>query len=95
MWLAAAGMTLGESHVAIIRTLITCAVALALAYSGSRWRRIELRWIAYGVLALVTVKLLVEDLHHGHPGSIAVSISLYAVALIAIPRMARMGWRRT
>ena len=95
MWLAAAGMTPGESHVAIIRTLITCAVALALAYSGARWRRIELLWIAYGVLALVTVKLLVEDLHHGHPGSIAVSISLYAVALIAIPRMARMGWRRT
>jgi hypothetical protein len=95
VWLAAAGMTLGESHVAIIRTLITCAVALALAYGGSRWQRIELIWIAYGVLALVTVKLLVEDLHHGHPGSTAVSISLYAVALIAVPRVARMGQRQT
>jgi hypothetical protein len=95
MWLAAAGMTLGESHVAIIRTLITCAVALALAYSGSRWQRIELLWVAYGVLALVTVKLLFEDLHHGHPGSIAASISLYAVALIAVPRVARIGRRRT
>lgn len=93
VWLAAAGMTVGESHVAIIRTLITCAVALAMAYSGSRWQRVELIWIAYGVLALVTVKLLFEDLHHGHPGSIAVSISLYAVALIAVPRMARMGRR--
>ncbi|HEV2689338.1 MAG TPA: hypothetical protein VGV35_12315, partial [Bryobacteraceae bacterium] len=95
VWLVAAGMTLGESHVAIIRTLITCAVALALAYSGSRWRRIELIWIAYGVLALVTVKLLFEDLYQGHAGSVAVSISLYAVALIAVPRMARMGRRRT
>ena len=94
VWLAATGTSPGKSHVAVIRTLTTCAVALALAYSGSRWRRIELVWIAYGVLALVTVKLLFEDLHHGHPGSIAVSISLYAVALIAVPRMARMG-RRT
>ena len=95
VWLAAVGMTVGESHVAIIRTLITCAVALALAYGGSRWQRVELVWIAYGVLALVTVKLLFEDLHHGHPGSIAVSISLYAFALIAVPRMARMGRRPT
>ena len=95
VWMAAAGMTVGESHVAIIRTLITCAVALALAYSATRWQRVELIWIAYGVLALVTVKLLFEDLHHGHPGSIAVSISLYAFALIAVPRMARMGRRPT
>ena len=95
MWLAATGMTLGDSHVAVIRTLITCALALALAFSGSRWQRIELVWIAYGALALVTAKLLFEDLHHGHPGSIAISIFLYAVALIVVPRMARLGRRLT
>jgi hypothetical protein len=94
VWLAAIGMTLGASHVAVIRTLITCAVALALAFSGSRWQRTELVWIAYGTLALVTAKLLFEDLQHGHPGSTAVSIFLYAVALILVPRMARVG-RRT
>jgi len=52
---------------AVIRTLITCVVALALAFSGSRWQRTELIWIAYGTLALVTAKLLFEDLQHGHP----------------------------
>src|ERR1035437_3112664 len=94
VWLAAVGMTPGASQVAVIRTLITCAVALALAFSGSRWQRSELVWIAYGTLALVTAKLLFEDLQHGHPGSTAVSIFLYAVALILVPRMARVG-RRT
>jgi len=94
VWLAAIGMTPGASQVAVIRTLITCAVALALAFSGSRWQRTELVWIAYGTLALVTAKLLFEDLQHGHPGSTAVSIFLYAVALILVPRMARVG-RRT
>jgi len=93
VWLAAIGMTPGASQVAVIRTLITCAVALALAFSGSRWQRTELVWIAYGTLALVTAKLLFEDLQHGHPGSTAVSIFLYAVALILVPRMARVGRR--
>ena len=93
VWLAELGMTPGASHVAVIRTLITCGVALALAFSGSRWQRAELVWIAYGTLALVTAKLLFEDLQHGHPGSTAVSIFLYAVALILVPRMARVGRR--
>jgi hypothetical protein len=93
VWLAAVGMTPGASQVAVIRTLITCAVALALAFGGTRWQRTELVWIAYGILALVTAKLLFEDLQHGHPGSTAVSIFLYAVALILVPRMARVGRR--
>ncbi|MFZ1919375.1 MAG: hypothetical protein WAU58_17520 [Terriglobales bacterium] len=91
VWLAAIGMTPGASHVAVIRTLITCALALALALSGSRWRRIELVWTAYGTLAFVTAKLLFEDLPHGHSASIAISIFLYAIALIIVPRLARTG----
>jgi hypothetical protein len=93
VWLAAIGITTGASQVAVIRTLITCLAALALAFIGSRWQRSELIWIAYGTLALVTAKLLFEDLQHGHPGSTAVSIFLYAVALILVPRMARVGRR--
>jgi hypothetical protein len=93
VWLTEAGISPAIHHVAVIRTLIACALALALAFSGSRWQRIELVWIAYGALALVTVKLLFQDLRQGHPGSIAVSIFLYAVALILVPRMARAGRR--
>jgi hypothetical protein len=94
VWLAAVVITPGVSHIAVIRTLITCALALTLAFAGSRWHHVELVWTAYGTLALVTAKLLFEDLPHGHSGSIAVSISLYAVALIIVPRMARMGAQR-
>jgi hypothetical protein len=91
VWLAALGMTLGPSQVAVIRTLVTCVFALALAFNGARWQRIELVWTAYGVLAFVSAKLLFEDLPHGHSGSIAISIFLYAVALIIVPRVARPG----
>jgi hypothetical protein len=94
VWLAAVGMTPGASYVAVIRTLITCALALALAFGGSRWQHIELVWTAYGTLAFVTAKLLFEDLPHGHSGSIAISIFLYAVALIIVPRMVRLGAQR-
>jgi hypothetical protein len=93
VWLAAFGMTAGASQVAVIRTLIICMVALALAFSSSRWQRSELVWIAYGILALVAAKLLFEDLQHGNSGCTAVSIFLYAVALIFVPRLARVGRR--
>ncbi len=95
VWLVALGMTAGASHVAVIRTLIICMVALALAFSSSRWERRELVWIAYGILALVAAKLLSEDLQHGNPGFTAISLFLYAVALIFVPRLARIGRRTT
>jgi predicted tellurium resistance membrane protein TerC len=68
-------------------------VTLALAFSGSHWRRVELTRIGYAVLALVAVKLLLEDLRHGHMEYIAASIFLFAVTLIVVPRIARMKQR--
>jgi hypothetical protein len=92
VWIA--GVSPAIHHVAVIRTLITCVLALGLAYAGSRWERKELVWISYGALAFVTAKLLFEDLQHGHPGSIALSIFLYALALILVPRTARLGRKK-
>jgi hypothetical protein len=37
--------------------------------------------------------LVLEDLRHGHLEFIAASIFLFAVTLIAVPRLARMGPR--
>jgi hypothetical protein len=93
--LASVGMALGASHVAVIRTLATCALSVALAFAGARWERIELIWTAYGTLAFVTIKLLFEDVVQGNSGSIAVSIFLYAAALIIVPRVARPVWKQT
>ncbi len=70
-------------------TLIICGCALALAYSGVRWQRVELIWSAYLGLAFVSAKLLFEDLRFGHSGSIAISLFAYAVALILVPRLGR------
>ncbi len=89
VWLTATIITPGESHVAVIRTLAACALALSLAFFGPRWRRTELLWITYGTLALVAAKLLFEDLRQGHPEFTAASIFLYAVTLILVPQLAR------
>ena len=78
-------------HLAFIRTLILCAAALALAYGGAHWRRMELTRMGYATLGLVAAKLVFEDLRHGHLEFIAAAIFLFAVTLIAVPRIARMG----
>lgn len=78
-------------HIAFIRTLIICSIALAAAFAGSRWHRSELSRIAYATLALIAAKLVFEDLRHGHLEFIAASIFLFAVTLISVPRLARTG----
>jgi hypothetical protein len=84
-------VSIGPHHMAFIRTLSTCVAALALAFGGAHWRRMELTRIGYAALALVAVKLVFEDLRQGHLGFIAASIFLFAVTLIALPRIARLG----
>jgi hypothetical protein len=66
---------------------------LALAFGGAHWSRRELTRIGYAILVLAAVKLLLEDLRHGHLGYITASIFVYAVSLIAMPRLARIGQR--
>ena len=83
--------SLGPHHLAFIRTLTICAAALALAFSGAHWRRVELTRIGYAALALVAAKLVFEDLRLGHLEFIAASIFLFAVTLIAVPSIARLG----
>ena len=81
----------GAHHLAFIRTFTVCVAAIALAFSGSHWRRMELTRIGYATLGLLAVKLVLEDLRHGHLAFIAGSIFLFAITLIAVPRAARMG----
>jgi hypothetical protein len=89
LWLVARGTPPVASHVAFVRTLIMCAIVLILAFAGSRWRRLELRRLAYAGLALIAGKLVYEDLRHGHMGFIAASIFLFALTMIGVPRLAR------
>ena len=89
--LAMLGLTGDAFHLAFFRTLTLSVVALGLAFAGSHWVRIELTWLAYTTLAFVAAKLLFEDLRHGHLAFIAASIFVFAVTLIAVPRLARWG----
>jgi hypothetical protein len=90
-WATALSVIVGTHHVAFIRMLTGCAAAIALAYSGAHWRRMELTRIGYAALGLLAVKLVLEDLRHGHLAFIAGSIFLFAITLIVVPRAARTG----
>jgi hypothetical protein len=76
-------------HLAFIRTLTLCTVALGLEFAGTHWRRVELTRLGYATIVLVAIKLVAEDLRHGHLAYIAASIFLVALTLIAAPRLAR------
>jgi hypothetical protein len=89
----ALGLALGAHHLAFLRTLVLCGMALALAFAGPRLRRMELSRVGYATLALVAVKLVTEDLRHGHLAYSAGSIFLFAIALIAVPRVTRRSSR--
>ena len=85
--------TEANSHIALVRTIIVCVLALGLAYSGRCWQRVELAWTAYLALAFVAAKLLFGDLYRERSGTIAISLSFYALALIVVPRLGRSALR--
>ena len=89
--LAAMFITPDVFHVAFIRTLTVCSVALALAFGGARWQRLEMTRIAYAALAFMAAKLIFEDLRHGRMEFIAGSFFLFALTLITVPRLAKRG----
>ena len=86
-------VNLGDHHIAFLRTLTICMIALALAQSGWLWRRMELTRIGYATLGLAAAKLVFEDLRLGHLGFIAASIFIFAVTLIVTSGIARGGQR--
>jgi hypothetical protein len=92
--LVALGTTPDVFLVALIRSLTVCSIALGLAWGGSRWERLEMTRIAYAALAFMGAKLLFEDLRLGHMQFISASLILFAMTLIGVPRLARMGHRK-
>jgi hypothetical protein len=94
--LVAAGTFAGleVQHIAFLRTLTICVTALAIAFGGSRLGRSALTHLAYIALAFLAAKLFFEDLRHGHMEFIAGSIGLFAITLMATPRLVRIGARR-
>ena len=82
---------LNASRLSVVRTVVICLIALLLGFSGSRWKRAELVWVAYVAIGLGTLKLLFEDLRFGNAASLVASLLFYGLILILIPRLTRLG----
>jgi hypothetical protein len=100
VWLLVQG--LGEAPpaaspaiVAVIRTGVLAATAVALAVVGRRTGWIELTWLVFPLLAMGCVKLLLEDLRRGSPLTLTVGFALFGTALILAPRMHLAGRKTT
>jgi len=81
-------------QLAVVRTVVTCAAALLLAFLGAGFRQLELVWMAYAAAILGSLKLAFEDLRFGSTKSMAASLLIYGVVLLLIPRAVRTGKRR-
>lgn len=88
---AIASTSLGHeaSRLSVIRTVVNCALALALGFIAARLHRIELGWLAYAAVAFGTLKLLFEDLRFGNAASMVVSLLFYGLVLILLPGLTR------
>ncbi len=82
---------LSASRLSMVRTVVTCVMALVLGYMGSRWKRVELGWLAYGAIGLGALKLVLEDLRFGNAGTLMVSLLFYGLILILLPRLTQFG----
>jgi hypothetical protein len=71
------------------RTLVVCLLAILLGWSGTRFRRAELLWLAYAAIALCTLKLLLEDMRSGSAVAIAFSFFCYGMVWVLVPRFSR------
>jgi hypothetical protein len=68
-------------------------VIVGLSFSGAKWHRAELIWIAYAAIAFCTLKLLFEDLRYGTTASLATSLFFYGTIWVLVPRLVRSGAR--
>jgi hypothetical protein len=88
VWIASGRVQLVASRMSVIRTIVNCGLAVALAFLGSRWKRVELGWVAYTAVGFGTLKILFEDLRYGNAASLVLSLFFYGLVLILLPRLA-------
>jgi hypothetical protein len=78
-----------SARMAAGRTLVLCLFAVLLGWSGTRFRRAELLWLAYAAIAFCTLKLLLEDMPSGSAVTIAFSFFCYGMVWVLVPRFSR------
>ena len=85
----APGASADPAYLATSRTAAVAGIAVALAWAGRRWSRPELVWLVYPLLTFGGLRLVLEDLPHGRPGTLFISFALYGAALFATPKLLR------
>lgn len=87
-WWCAAGAG-GRDLCPTVLTAVLTAVAAGAALGFRRWRRAELKWMAWVLTLAATFKVFVQDLPQAHGYAIVISLLLYGALLIWMPRAAR------
>ncbi len=70
-------------------TVVLTGLSLSLAWLGTHWRRSELVWLLYGLMALCAYKLATRDFMNEHNLALVISLLCYGGALIVLPRLLR------
>lgn len=81
------GALASHSYCATLRTAVVAGAALLLAWSGTRWRNLELSRLIYPAMLLGAYRLLLEDLHQDRKAALFLSLLIYGTALMALPRL--------
>jgi len=88
-WRAVVGGASGSVPADTLGTVVLTGLSLTLAWVGTHWRRPELVWLLYGLMALGGYKLAIRDFINEHNLALVVSLVCYGGALIVLPRMLR------
>ena len=75
-------------------TAVLTLLSASLAWSGIRWGRRELVWLAYCLMALAAWKLVARDFQHERNLALVVSLLFYGGTLILLPRILQRKARR-
>jgi hypothetical protein len=86
---AAFGAAAGHPYCATLRTGVLAGLALALAWTGARWSRVELTRLIYPVMILGAYRLAMVDMAQDHKPALFLSLLVYGGVLMALPRLAR------
>ena len=75
--------------VATVRTAVLIGALAAILAAPWRPDAVERTWLTYGLLAMIGVKVAAEDVPHGRPATLFLTLALYGAALVIAPRLAR------
>jgi hypothetical protein len=72
-------------------TAILTLLSLALSWCWRRWRRRELAWLVFPMMALAAYKLLFVDFRGSHMLALFASLLFFGASLILLPRTMHRG----